>query len=120
MDNPLFAQQPSPDVLALVWLRLAMADPRALMPHELQMRNQIHQALNQRMQRDPYGIVSLTPPGPSFLQQRLNFQQQHPPAPFQEAFPLPNWPRPFFGSRGQPAQQKTGVTFEPEGTRWGI
>lgn len=120
MDNPSFPLQPSPEMLALVWLRLSTADPRTLSPAELQMRNQIHQALNQRMQRDPYGIVPLTPAGPSFQEQRQGYQQQHPVRPFTESFPPPNGPRPFFGSSGQLVQPKTGVMFEPEGTRWGI
>lgn len=112
-----FPVQPSADMLALAWLQLSMADPRTLSPQQLQLRNEMHQALNQRMQRDPYGVIPLAPTGPSYLQQRYRFQQQHGLQPFQERFPLPSWESPF---TGKDSRTKTGVSFRPSGTEWGI
>lgn len=110
-------EQLSPSMMELAWLQLAMADPRTLSPSMLQILSEMHQALNQRQRRDPYGIIPMTPPGPSYLQEWYRFQQQHPPQPFRETFPRPNWESPFVGKDSQP---KTGVEFGPKAVRWGI
>lgn len=108
----------TPGAMELAWLQLNQANPRTLSPQLLQLKAMIHAALNSRMARDPYGIVSLTPPGPTYQQQLGAFQHQHSQQPAPQSFPPMTYQRPFFGKDLQP---KTGMTFEPSGgTQWGL